>query len=295
MKFSVVINVLNGAETIGKALESALAQEDVELEVLVWDNGSSDKTREVVKSFSDNRIRYFHSEVTVPLYEARNQAIKNCRGEYIAFLDADDWWRSNKLHQQLKLFEPGVDAVYSNYFVVNEVSRTTRPYARKKLPSGYVFSDLLRRYRIGLLTLVIRREVFDSRKFDGTLEIVGDFDFVMGIAKDSQIACVQEPLAWSRFSGANESEKKKFRHLQELDEWCRRGAASGLLRGSDLRNMRRMVRAKRAEVELESGHAIRAFATFLTVRPLGRQIKLAQRIVNSRRSSRQLSKVVDGS
>jgi len=290
-----VINVLDGSRTIAEALSSALGQKGVQLEVIVWDNGSSDRTREVVEGFRDDRIRYFRSEKTVPLYEARNAAIQECTGQFVAFLDADDWWCEDKLQRQLELFHPGVDAVYSNYFVVNEVNRTTKLYTRRRLPSGRVFSDLLRRYRIGLLTLVVRREVFNGRKFDGSLEIIGDFDFVMGLANDSQLACVQEPLAWSRYSGANESERKKYRHLEELDEWCQRGAVSGLLKGSDLRNMRRMVRAKRVEVELESGRTIRALATFLAVRPLGRQIKVAQRIVNSRRSSQQLAKVVDGS
>ena len=163
---SVVINVLNGSRTISMAIESALNQIDVNLEVIVWDNGSTDGTRAIAEQISDERIRYFSTQDTVPLYEARNRAVSVCRGNFIAFLDADDWWQPNKLIRQLKAFTTESMAVYSNYLVVNEVNRTTKPYVRRRLPSGQIFEQLLRRYRVGLLTLVVRREFFDHRLFD---------------------------------------------------------------------------------------------------------------------------------
>lgn len=294
MKVSIVVNVLNGASTIETALKSALAQMGVDLEVVVWDNGSSDGTGDLVSGLGDERIRYFRTDQTVPLYNARNLAVAQCTGDFVAFLDADDWWRVDKLERQIERFRVGVDAVYSNYFVANEVSGTSRKYSRKILPSGQVFSALLERYRVGLLTLVVRREVFKRQQFDPTLEIIGDFDFVMRLARDSEFACVQEPLAWSRFSGNNESERKKIRHLQELAQWCKSGEETGLLRGRDLRNMGRMVRAKQAEVDIEGDHFARGLLEFMRVRPVGRQIKVAQRILTSRRSARLKAKRIDG-
>lgn len=294
MKVSIVVNVLNGASTIETALKSALAQTGIDLEIVVWDNGSTDGTWDVVSDIGDERVRHFRTNQTVPLYNARNLAVAQCNGDFVAFLDADDWWRVDKLERQLQLFRPGVGAVYSNYFVANEVRGSTKPYSRKILPSGQVFSALLERYRVGLLTLVVRREVFERQQFDPTLEIIGDFDFVMRLARDSEFACEQEPLAWSRFNGNNESERKKTRHLQELAQWCKNGEEIELLRGRDLRNMRRMVRAKQAEVDIEAGHFARGLVEFIQVRPIGRQVKVAQRILTSRRSARLKAKRIDG-
>jgi len=294
VKVSIVVNVLNGASTIETALKSALAQTGIDLEIVVWDNGSTDGTWDVVSDIGDERVRHFRTNQTVPLYNARNLAVAQCNGDFVAFLDADDWWRVDKLERQLQLFRPGVGAVYSNYFVANEVRGSTKPYSRKILPSGQVFSALLERYRVGLLTLVVRREVFERQQFDPTLEIIGDFDFVMRLARDSEFACEQEPLAWSRFNGNNESERKKTRHLQELAQWCKNGEEIELLRGRDLRNMRRMVRAKQAEVDIEAGHFARGLVEFIQVRPIGRQVKVAQRILTSRRSARLKAKRIDG-
>ena len=290
---SVVINVLNGAATISKAIESVLIQTISSIEIVVWDNGSSDETQKIVEEFNDPRINLFCSEDTVPLYEARNRAVGVCRGSFVAFLDADDWWRSDKLSLQLEKFAPGVDAVYSNYFRSNELTKKVSPYTRRSLPVGDVFSSMLKRYRVGLLTLVVRREVLHRQQFDPTLEIIGDFDFVMKLSRMTRIECVQDFLAWSRYDGNNESERKKQRHLEELSDWCEKGRETGLLTGRDLRNMRRMVRAKRAEVEFEKRNFFRGLVEFLRVRPLGRQIKVAQRILMSQLSARQRAKRIN--
>ena len=290
---SVLVNVLNGERTIVRALKSALTQTHFDLEVVVWNNGSTDATERLVREISDPRVRYFKTDDTVPLYQARNRALTQCMGTFVSFLDADDWWRSDKLERQLELLTTGVAAVYSNYFVVNEISGRTRRYSRCDLPSGLIFSDLLKRYRVGLLTLIVRKEALERLSFDSSLEIIGDFDFVMRLAKDSMILCVQEPLAWSQFDGNNESEKKKERHLHELDHWCKGGEVDGSLQGRDLRNMRRMVRAKKAEVAIEGGHYARGLVELLQVQPLGRQVKVVQRIMTSRRSVRLKAKEID--
>lgn len=290
---SVVVNVLNGGGFIATALASILCQTLADLEVVVWNNGSTDDTEDVVRSFQDPRVRMFSHSLTIPLYEARNLAISKCRGDLIAFLDADDWWRPDKLERQVSRFSAGVGAVYSNFFVVNEIASSTRLYTKRGLPEGQIYSELLRRYRVGLLTLMVRREIFEKYRFDPDLEIIGDFDLVMRLARETEFRCVQEPLAWSRIHGANESERKKRLHLNELSEWCLRGEANGLLTGKDLRNMGRMIRAKKVEVELDSRNFARAAVNFLAVRPIGRQFKVAQRIMTSRRSARRLSKGLD--
>ena len=105
---SVIINCFNGEEFLREAIDSVLAQTYTHWEIIFWDNQSTDATAEIVKSYTDSRIRYYYAPNHTPLGEARNLAVEKTKGEYINFLDADDIWMPNKLEEQIKLIEPGV-------------------------------------------------------------------------------------------------------------------------------------------------------------------------------------------
>lgn len=99
---SVIIPVWNGATTIKKAINSCLAQTLLPREILVCDDGSTDKTRIIVKSMHSPLVRWIgakkHSgKPAVP----RNRGLKKAKGEWLAFLDADDAWLPNKLKEQI--------------------------------------------------------------------------------------------------------------------------------------------------------------------------------------------------
>ena len=96
---SIIMNCLNGAQYIHEALQSILAQTYQSWEVIFWDNGSSDGSGSIAKSYGP-KIRYFRNETTTPLSTARNHAISKCRGDYVAILDVDDIWLPNKLEKQ---------------------------------------------------------------------------------------------------------------------------------------------------------------------------------------------------
>ena len=88
--FSVVVPTYNHAQFLGKALESVLTQDCQDFEIVVVDDGSTDATPQVLASFAD-KIRIVHQENQGP-GAARNLGVKNSTGEYIAFLDSDDFW-----------------------------------------------------------------------------------------------------------------------------------------------------------------------------------------------------------
>ena len=100
---SVIINVLNGAATLPEAVDSVLTQTFSDWELIVWDDGSSDNSGEILSGYVDGRIRYVRSEQRVALGQARQRAIDLARGEWIAFLDQDDIWLPHKLERQLAL------------------------------------------------------------------------------------------------------------------------------------------------------------------------------------------------
>lgn len=97
---SVVIPTYNRAHLVGRAIQSVLNQTYQDFEIIVVDDGSTDNTEEVVKSFNDPRIRYIRHDQNRGGSAARNTGIKMARGEYIAFQDSDDEWLPEKLESR---------------------------------------------------------------------------------------------------------------------------------------------------------------------------------------------------
>lgn len=103
IQVSVIIPTWNRAEKVVKAIKSALNQTLPVLEVLVCDDDSTDNTYQVVKSIKDKRLKWLPGQHTGLPAVVRNRAIKESRGEWIAFLDSDDEWFPEKLEKQLTL------------------------------------------------------------------------------------------------------------------------------------------------------------------------------------------------
>lgn len=109
---SAVIPVFNGAKTIGRAIESVLAQTYKMLDIIVVDDGSSDGSAAIAERYPVTVIRQKNSGPA----SARNTGIRVAKSEWIAFLDSDDSWFPNKTEEQLKYIQPGVSAVFSEKF-----------------------------------------------------------------------------------------------------------------------------------------------------------------------------------
>ena len=98
---SVIMNCYNSDTYLGEAIDSVISQTYKNWEIIFWDNQSTDKSAEIVKSYDDERIKYFYAPSFTSLYEARNYAIEKANGEYIAFLDCDDkWYKNNKSRER---------------------------------------------------------------------------------------------------------------------------------------------------------------------------------------------------
>ena len=120
-KVSVVIPTYQHAHFVAQAISSVLSQTYCDLEVIVVDDGSTDDTQEIVAGFGE-QIRVVQHEKNSGLSAARNTGIQLSRGEYVAFLDADDIWLPEKLEKQIPLFErdESVGLVSSDMFFLDE-------------------------------------------------------------------------------------------------------------------------------------------------------------------------------
>ncbi|SVC54039.1 uncharacterized protein METZ01_LOCUS306893, partial [marine metagenome] len=88
------MNCYNGEKYLREALDSIIDQTYKNWELIFWDNQSTDNSANIVLSYNDHRIKYFLSKKSSLLYDARNLAIEKTQGEYLAFLDVDDFWDS---------------------------------------------------------------------------------------------------------------------------------------------------------------------------------------------------------
>ena len=220
---SVIINCFNGEKYLREALNSVITQTYENWEIIFWDNQSTDKSAEIFKSYKDSRLKYYyapsHSNI---LYEARNYALKEANGDFIAFLDVDDWWLSNKLEKQIPLFDDtDVGLVYGNLWRFFEKKNKKEIYRKKILPTGMILNELLHDYVIGSPTYVIRKKSLNSLeyRFNKHFHIIGDFDLNIRLAAKSKINCVQDPVATLRIHGQNVSLLNKKKEIDELKIW----------------------------------------------------------------------------
>ena len=119
-KVSIIIPVYNGENAISISLDSILSQTLKDYEVIIIDDGSNDKTNDIVSSYtnSDNRFRYFYQE-NQGVSGARNNGIKKSNGDYICFLDSDDFYDSTFICKMYsKIFEKKSEACYCGYNIV---------------------------------------------------------------------------------------------------------------------------------------------------------------------------------
>ena len=120
---SIIIPTYNRAEDLKRALQSVFDQTFTDWEVVVVDNHSIDNTDSLIESFNDPKIRLFKIYNEGVIAASRNLGLKHALGEYVAFLDSDDWWHPQKLEVSLKYLELGADVVYHSLFRVKKTNQ----------------------------------------------------------------------------------------------------------------------------------------------------------------------------
>ena len=196
---SVIMNCLNCEKYLREAIDSVFAQTYEDWEIIFWeDNASKDDSERIAKSYGD-KLRYFRSDVSLPLYGSRNLAVQEAKGKYIAILDCDDIWLPTKLEEQIQLLEQDekVGLVYSDCYLFNEKGKEKRSFKSKKPHRGNIFSELLKESFINTQTVVIRRKAFESLNtfFDGRLIMTGDYDAYLRICYRWKADYADKPLA----------------------------------------------------------------------------------------------------
>lgn len=173
---SVIMPAYNAEKTIAAAIRSVQAQSMADWELLVVDDGSRDGTCTIVEAIAaeDSRVIFLRNEVNLGAAGTRNRAMELARGQFVALLDSDDYWRPGKLEKQLAhLRQTGADLCYTAYTVVGEDGE---PYGDYPVPETTDFSAMLGENCIGCSTVLMTAELAKAYRF--TTEFYHE-DYVM--------------------------------------------------------------------------------------------------------------------
>jgi glycosyltransferase involved in cell wall biosynthesis len=226
MTISVVIPTYNYGRFIQEAIDSVRAQTFDDLEIVVVDDGSTDNTLEILAGIQDPRIRVVRTP-HLGISAARNEGLAHIRGEFIAFLDADDRWRPDKLERQIRMMdaEPDLGAVFTNFVRFDEhgvypqdqftffpelnttPTTMTRDGGGRRIV-GDAFCTLVAFGEIPawLQTILFRSTVVKDINFAtaGLYKgICGDWNFCLLVYRRGQVGFIETPLVEVRRHGSN--------------------------------------------------------------------------------------------
>lgn len=190
---SVVIPAYNAARFIKHAIDSALSQSLTPSEIIVVDDGSTDDTGSIVNKY-DGKVKYIY-QANAGAGAARNQGVREARGEWVAFLDSDDFWDENHLELLLKHVQGLPEAVlaYSGKrWVDREGHEILGVDKQTTFPSGWSFSEMFAGNHISTTSVVVvKRSSFNEvGGFDERLRISQDYDLWLRIAAVAPICGV---------------------------------------------------------------------------------------------------------
>lgn len=213
---SVIIPVYNGERTIAQTVQSVLNQTFQEFEIIISNDGSTDGTLEVLSQMSDPRIQVY-SDANAGQGASRNRGFERSKGQYIAFLDADDLWTPDKLELQLEALEsnPEAGVAYSWTDFIDEWGNFLRPGSHLNI-SGDVYPHLLLTNILenGSNPLIRRSAIERVGGFDEALPPAEDWDFYLRLAAIYPFVVVPRPQILYRVY-ARSSSTKVF-HLETV-------------------------------------------------------------------------------
>ncbi|MEJ2659085.1 MAG: glycosyltransferase [Desulfobacterales bacterium] len=211
---SVIIPTYNRGWCVKEAIDSVLAQNYKDFELIVVDDGSIDNTSDVLALCQDN-IKVLVQE-NKGVSAARNRGIAEASGRFIAFLDSDDLWLPQKLSTQVEFFNQKPDALIcqtEEVWVRNGIR--VNPKKRHKKPSGMIFEPSLELCLVSPSAVMIRRNLLDrAGRFDEALPACEDYDLWLRISSRFPVYLIEKPLIIKR--GGHEDQLSKGAGLDKF-------------------------------------------------------------------------------
>ena len=258
---SIILNCFNGEKFLKKTLDSIKQQSYKNWELIFIDNHSTDNSKLIFKSYKDKRFKYFKTKKHLSLYSARNFGVNKSKGDFISFIDADDWWIKNKIEKQITLFfkNHNLDIVFSNVFIYEEKNKKKKLFIKKKIK--FINSQsLINKFEMPILTTMIKKKIFKSNKFNKQYTIIGDFDFFTRLAIHYNIGYIHEPLAYYRIHGSNLTNERIDLNIKELIHWHRHNQKKKIFKAVNFKkviNLIELLQIKKKIMQNKKGEALK--------------------------------------
>jgi glycosyltransferase involved in cell wall biosynthesis len=217
---SVVITTYNRPACLAHALKTTTRQTVKDIEIIVIDGMNSTANQRVVTAAHDNRINYVGLEHDRGIQHARNVGCNMATGTYIAMLDDDDEWTSDKLEKQLKAFNDDSIALVACY---TKIYTTTTSFVIEKIKTNPTYKDLLQSFNISpTSSFLLRRNLFkEIGYFNESIRGMHEHDVALRITKNGYtIVVVPEPLL-IRLPHTGKSLERSYYHkiAETIDLW----------------------------------------------------------------------------
>lgn len=206
--------VFNAENYIKQSIESVLNQSEQDFELIIINDGSIDESEEIIKSFSDRRIKYFYQENSGAA-AARNKGLDNALGDFIVFQDADDLsvpCRFEILKRQFKSSSIGI--VHSDMLTIDEDNSPLGYWQSRNVEKNRVLRFFL---KVGTFingpSMMLRKEVFEDLRYDATLKIGEDTNLILQALKYWESVHVPEPLYFYRKHSNNTTKENDYNTL----------------------------------------------------------------------------------
>lgn len=242
MKISVVTAVYNNRYTVGQALDSALAQDHPNVELIVIDGGSTDGTLEVLQGYAE-RLAVLVSEPDRGIYDALNKGIARASGEVVGFLHSDDLLADESVLSRIgaAFADPEVDAAYGDLLYVkkDDPSRVVRTWRAAKFSR----SKLARGWMPPHPTFYVRRRVYETLGgYDTAYRIAADYDCMLRLLGRGGVraAYIPEVLVKMRVGGASNRSLKNILTKSREDYRALRNSGVGGLRALAWKNLSKL-------------------------------------------------------
>lgn len=188
MKVSIIMPYYKKSSYVDETVNSILNQTFKEFEIIIVDDELSENSTKVLNRIKqlDKRINIFKNKKNLGAGQSRNNAINLCNGEFIAFCDCDDLWKSNKLETQLKIMHKlNLEFSHTSYEIID---KKNSKIGYRDAKENLSFLQLQKSCDIGLSTVILKKNLFDNKKFRfGETKTKEDYILWLSLAKNNII------------------------------------------------------------------------------------------------------------
>lgn len=216
-KISLIMKVYNGERYLREAVDSILAQTFRDFELLIIDDGSTDGSADIVRGYSDARIRFLQNERNMGLCATQNRALEEARGDYIAVMDSDDISYPTRFERQVEYLETHGDVVMCGSFRNNLVDGAETPflpvedYTDATLRFSLCYGNMFFTHS----SIMFRAEAYRAHHLIyGPAKLAEDYQYIIKLAGVGKLALLPEKLIAYRIYNQSTSNQRK----RELDE-----------------------------------------------------------------------------